>query len=215
MPEKLKVQPGEHLTAIAERLGLPDTQIILSQSANSSFRDRPHPEMLNPGETLTVPDLQPVKFTLATGKRHKLTIRRPKAKLRVKLVTFQGKATIATEAEVTPDGEPAEKASLDAGKLEAKLPPACPQALVKVKSPDEGSPDVHWRLRLGHLVRSESDEGALARLRNLGYYRVVAKDADVRERRAAIEEFQFDQGLTLSGKLDDDTKKKLEEIHGS
>jgi hypothetical protein len=213
MPEQRKVQPGEHLTGIAEELGLADTKTILSKSADSLSK-RPHPEMLNPGETLTVPDLEPLKFTLATGKRHKLTIQRPKAKLRVTFDTFQGKATAATDAEVTLEGKPAEKQSLDSGKLEMKIAPACAQALVKVKSADDHRPEIHWRLKLGFLVRSESDEGALARLRNLGYYRAVASNAEPRERRAAIEEFQFDQGLTLSGTLDDDTKKKIEEIYG-
>jgi peptidoglycan hydrolase-like protein with peptidoglycan-binding domain len=64
------------------------------------------------------------------------------------------------------------------------------------------------------LARIEGDEGAFARLRNLGYYRAVPADTDARERRAAIEEFQFDQGLTLSGTMDDDTRAKIEEIYG-
>jgi len=214
MPEQRKVQLGEHLTAIAERLGLPDTKTLLDMPANDSLADRPHPEILNPGESITLPDLEPVKHTLATGKKHKLTIQRPKVKLSVTLMTFQGKPTAATDAEVTPEGKPAEKVSLGGGKFETKIQATCAQALVKVTSPDAKKPDIHWKLRLGFLGRSETDEGALARLRNLGYYRVVPKDAEPRERRAAIEEFQFDQGLTQSGTLDDDTRAKIEEVHG-
>jgi hypothetical protein len=35
-----------------------------------------------------------------------------------------------------------------------------------------------------------------------------------RERKSAIEEFQADQGIKLSGELDDATKAKIAEIHG-
>jgi len=214
MATQYRVKAGDHLTGIADRLGLPDTQTILSQSGNDSLGKRKHPEMLDPGETLTLPDLKPLKFTLSTGKRHKLTIQRPKAELRVSFVTFQGKPTAATAAEVTPESKPVQKVSLDSGKLETKLAPTCEQALVKIAAPNDSRPDLEWRLHLGHLPRSESDEGALARLRNLGYYRVVREDADARERRAAIEEFQFDQGLTLTGEMDDDTKAKIEDLYG-
>jgi hypothetical protein len=214
VPTQYQVKAGDHLTAIAERLGFRDTQTILSQAANNSLSGRPHPEMLNPGETLSLPDLKPLTFSLATGKRHRLTIPRPKAKLCVAFVTFQGKATTASDAEVTPDGRPAQKLGLDSGKLETKIPPACGQAVVTIASGDDGKPDLEWHLRLGHLPRSEGDEGAFARLRNLGYYRVVPKDADARERRAALEEFQLDQGLTLTGELDDATRAKIEEVYG-
>jgi hypothetical protein len=86
MPTQYKVKLGDHLTGIADGLGLPDTQTILSQSANDALGQRKHPEMLKPGETLTLPDLKLLKFTLATGQRHKLTIQRPKAKLCVSFV---------------------------------------------------------------------------------------------------------------------------------
>jgi hypothetical protein len=214
MPTQRKVRPGEHLTGIVDGLGLANVHTILSQPANESLRKRPHPEILNPGEILVVPDLEPLKFTLATGKRHKLTIERPKAKLRATFTTFHGEPSGATNAEITPENKPTLNISLDAGKLETKIAPACTQALIKVKSPVDNKPDIHWHLRLGYLVRPEGDEGALARLRNLGYYRVVVSEADLRERRAAIEEFQCDQGLALSGALDEDTKAKIEEVHG-
>ena len=214
MPEQRKVGPGDHLTAIAERLGLPDTQTILAESANESFRDRPHPEMLNPGEILSLPDLEPVKHTLATGQRHKLTIQRPKAKLRVSFKTFSGKPTAAAQATLKLEGEAPEQISLDGGSLDKPIPPACPTAGVEMPAVAEGKPEIHWRLRLGHLLRSEGDQGALARLRNLGYYRAVPASADANERRSAIEEFQFAQGLTVTGTLDDETRAKIEEIYG-
>jgi hypothetical protein len=214
MPEQRKVEPGDHLTGIAEKLGLPDTQTILLQSANADFRDRPHPEMLNPGETLSLPDLEPLKYTLATGKRHKLTIPRPKAKLCVAFTTFQGKPTAASQVELRLNGKAPEAISLSDGVLEEPISPTCPLAEVKMPASAEGKPEVHWRLRLGHMVRSEGDEGAFARLRNLGYYRVVPKAADARERRSAIEEFQFVQGLTVSGTLDDATRATIEDLYG-
>jgi hypothetical protein len=214
MPTQYRVKPGDHLTAIADRLGLEDTQTLLSQPGNSALADRKHPEMLDPDETLAIPDLKPMTFTLATGQRHKLTVKCPKAKLCVGLVTFVGQPSSAGEAEVTLQGRSPETKSLDGGKLDMPIPPACGQATIKLASSDEHKPDVAWNLQLGHLPRIESDEGLLERLRNLGYYRAVADTLDERERRSAIEEFQHDQGLTLTGQLDEDTKAKIEEVYG-
>jgi hypothetical protein len=214
MPEKRNVEPGDHLTAIADQLGLEDTQTILSQPANADFANRPHPEMLNPGETLTLPDLEPVKYTLATGKRHTLTIQRVKAKLKVTFTSLAGKPSAATEVELKLDGKEPEQASLSDGQLEKPIPPTCPLATIKMPATAEGKPDIEWRLRLGYLVRSEGDEGVLARLRNLGYYRRVPREADERERRSAIEEFQFAQGLTVTGELDDDTRAAVVDLYG-
>jgi hypothetical protein len=214
VPGQRSIQAGDHLTKIAEQLGLPDTETILSLEANAPLRDRPHPEMLDPGELVTLPDVEPLQFTLATGKRHELTIHRLKPKLRVAFTTFAGRSVTATEAEVKCAGRPAETKGLADGELEMPIPPTCPLAEVELPASVEGRPAVRWRLRLGYLRRNESDEGAFARLRNLGYYRQVAKEAETRERRSAIEEFQFAQALPLTGTLDDATRAKIEEIYG-
>jgi hypothetical protein len=214
MPTQYKVKPGDHLTAIADSLGLEDTDTILSQPGNSALADRKHPEMLSPDETLAIPDLKPRTFTLATGQRHKLTVKIPKAKLCVGLVTFVGQPSSAAQAEVTLEGKAPESKSLDDGKLELPIAPACAQATIKLAASDEHKPDVSWNLQLGHLPRAESDDGLFTRLRNMGYYRAVADELDARERRSAIEEFQRDQGLKLTGELDDDTKAKIEDVYG-
>lgn len=214
MPTQYKVKPGDHLTAIADRLGLEDTETLLSQPGNSALADRKRPEMLDPDEILAIPDLKPMTFTLATGQRHKLTVKRPKAKLCVGMVTFVGQPSSASAAEVTLEGKPPETKSLDGGKLDMPIAPACGRATIKLAASDESKPDIAWNLQLGHLPRVESDDGLLARLRNMGYYRTVADELDERERRSAIEEFQHDQGLTLTGQLDDDTKAKIEEVYG-
>lgn len=215
MPKVHVVAPGEHLAAIATREGFGSVEPILQHGDNSALAGRPHPAILDPEEQVTIPDLAIKAFPVATGKRHKFVIKRLAVKLTVTMVTFRGTPTAATEAEVTASEEGPEPASLSGGKLEVPLSdPARPEAIVQVASAGEGLPDLRWELQLGGLGRSETDTGALARLRNLGYYRTVSADAEEREQRSAIEEFQKDQAMALTGRLDDATRAKIAEIHG-
>jgi N-acetylmuramoyl-L-alanine amidase len=191
---------------------LPDTQKLLS--ANESLANRPHPEMLQPGERLVIPDLEPMKHSLATGRRHKLVVPVPKCKLRVTFLSSGRKPVSATSAEVIPERGPEENVELTSGGFETSISPLCGTAQVKVAASETAPQEVEWVLHLGHLPRIESDAGAFARLRNLGYYRKVTDEDDARERRSALEEFQHDQNLPMSGKLDDKTRAKIEEIYG-
>ena len=212
MPRYL-VKAGDHLVALAARMGFDDPKRILEHPDNAGLKGRKNPALLDPGEELTI-EAKPKEVSLPTGQTHKIVVQAPKAKLKVSLKTFRGAATQATEAQLTLGGGAAEAVSLDGGALEKPLPdPLVDRAVLAVKGAD-GRPDLRWKLRLGHLGRIESDDGALARLRNLGYLRSVSGDAEPRERRSAIEEFQADNKLTLSGELDDATRAKLEEIHG-
>jgi N-acetylmuramoyl-L-alanine amidase len=214
MPSQHTVAPGEHLTAIAAAAGFGDTKPILQHPDNAELAKRPHPTILEPGEQLTLPDLAPKTLGLATGKAHKIVVERPPAKLKLALKTFRGSATAATEGKLTLGDQPPKPVTLDGGAFEEPLVPTLESALLAVTAPDDKGPEIRWQLRLGHLGRSESEEGALARLRNLGYYRAVSKEVEPRERKSAIEEFQADQGMKLSGELDDATKAKIAEIHG-
>jgi hypothetical protein len=214
MPRRYVVQAGDHLLAITAREGFEDSASILEHPDNADQRRRRNPAILDPGEDLTLPDLKPKQVSLTTGRVHKIVVSRPKAKLKVVVRTFRGGESKAEEVHLALGEGPTEAVSLVAGTLEKPLPhPLCDRASMTMKATGK-HPELRWRLRLGHLGRIESDEGALARLRNLGYLRRVSDEAQSRERRSAIEEFQADHGLMLSGELDDDTRTKLEEIYG-
>lgn len=214
MPRSHVVQAGENLSAIALASGFADGARILGHPDNSALSGRPHPGLLDEGESLTIPDPSPKSLSLATGNVHAIVAQRPTAKLKVAFKTFRGGATVATTAQVAPTGGAAQAVTLSSGAFEIPVDPRCPSALVTVPPLSEGQPELRWRLAPGYLRRSETDAGALARLRNLGYYRAVSGAAEAREVRSAVEEFQCDQNLKLTGALDDATKAKIAEVHG-
>jgi hypothetical protein len=69
-------------------------------------------------------------------------------------------------------------------------------------------------VKIGHLDPLDEETGWKARLINLGYYEGCLADPDGTRFQYAIEEFQCDQDVKVSGKLDDSTKAKLKQVHG-
>jgi peptidoglycan hydrolase-like protein with peptidoglycan-binding domain len=67
---------------------------------------------------------------------------------------------------------------------------------------------------LAGLDPETSVKGAQQRLRHLGYYhRTPDGELDAATRRA-LEDFQRDHEIVISGELDDSTKAKLADSHG-
>jgi hypothetical protein len=68
-------------------------------------------------------------------------------------------------------------------------------------------------VRIGHLDPVDADTGWRARLVNLGYH-PGPLDADAALLRRALEEFQCDRGLPVTGSLDAGTRAQLKQAHG-
>ncbi len=90
--------------------------------------------------------------------------------------------------------------------------PPRPKRKSVLDKPDQ-DPKVQWHLTLADLPPLDTPHGVRRRLKNLGYYRVVPGQTGSAE-AVAIQAFQKDQGLEPTGKLDDATKAKLQQVHG-
>jgi hypothetical protein len=75
--------------------------------------------------------------------------------------------------------------------------------------------DLDLPIKIGHLDPSDEESGWLGRLINLGYTDEALGTTDPRELQSDIEEFQCDFGLKVTGVLDEATKAKLKQIHGT
>jgi peptidoglycan hydrolase-like protein with peptidoglycan-binding domain len=69
--------------------------------------------------------------------------------------------------------------------------------------------EVTWTLKVGGLRPIDEVEGYEARLANLGYDVGTIDGAADEKTQAAIEHFQHDQGLPVTGEMDDETKQHL------
>jgi len=75
--------------------------------------------------------------------------------------------------------------------------------------------ELEYSIKIGHLDPIDEDSGWQARLINLGYHADPSGDTDQEQLRYAIEEFQCDHQLSVTGALDAETRAKLNELHGT
>jgi hypothetical protein len=214
MPTRHVVRPGECLAKIASRYGFADTQAILDDPANAELaKARPNPNVLRPGDVVTVPTPRLKQLSVATGKQHKLQVKMPRKELRLVLLDHEGQPLANTEYELrlgqetrtgSTDGDGLLKERVSAGIGEAEL-----ELLGRVLT-----------LRLGQLDPLSDTEdpahaaGVQSRLRNLGYDPGPTDGKWGRRTRAALASFQADHDLEIDGTLNADTLAKLEEAHG-
>jgi hypothetical protein len=218
MPTRHVVRPGECLAKIASRYGFADTQAILDDPANAELaRSRPNPNVLRPGDVITVPTPRAKQLGVASGKQHKLQVKLARKQLRVVLRDHEGQPIANTEYELrlgqgsgqesrhgTTDGDGllSERVSAGIGEVELEL-------LGRVLT-----------LRLGQLDPLTDAEdprfaaGVQARLRNLGYDPGPADGKFGRRTRAAIASFQADHDLEVDAAPNEATLTKLQEAHG-
>ena len=113
---------------------------------------------------------------------------------------------------ITIDGITTEGRTDNDGVLEVTVPPRATagQLVVEPGTAQEGV----VALRLGHLGPIDTVSGVKQRLANLAF---DCGDTDDRETDAyahAIREFQRKFGLDATGRMDDQTRRKLQEVHG-
>ncbi|HVK70297.1 MAG TPA: peptidoglycan-binding protein [Polyangium sp.] len=208
------VQQGECLSKIAARYGFGDYRVLYDHPDNAELKKkRVNPNVLEPGDRIVIPDKDlKVEEGLATGKLHRFRVRRPRKELRLKLEGHDGKPLAGAAYVLDVGGERHEGTTDGDGKLEQKVP----------VSETTGKLTIAGRvlhLRLGHLNPLDAADGGISgaqgRLSNLGYNPGPVDGVLGRRTRTALALFQHDEKLDVTGKLDDTTKKKLEEKHGS
>ena len=98
----------------------------------------------------------------------------------------------------------------DDGRLEQTVPPDAKKAKLLV-----GEAQDEYILNLGHVAPVDEVAGVQARLNNLGFYSGKLDGVLGPETKAALKCFQIKYELSESGELDEVTKNKLLDVHGS
>jgi peptidoglycan hydrolase-like protein with peptidoglycan-binding domain len=102
-----------------------------------------------------------------------------------------------------------EKLTTDkAGKIDRAIPVPAKGGKLRARGEE-------FLLAIGHLDPVEEESGLRARLANLGYYLAGGSDLDEEELRSAIEEFQVEHGLRVTGVSDAATRASIKKSHGS
>ncbi len=198
------VSQGECLSSISAGYGLP-WQLIWDYGPNAALKaKRKNPNVLEPGDVLSIPDKQQKTVSRSTGQTHRFVVKDTKTLVKIRLtmddkprsgLPFALYANDVLLAKGTTDGD---------GIVSAKIAATTHQARLEVT--DKNIVDI-YQLRLGEIDPIETAPGVSQRLHNLGY--------DVRnDLREAIRSFQARAKLPVTGEVDSTTLSQLEKAYG-
>lgn len=213
-PCRLRVGQGDCMASLAAHYGLPAERILVHPE-NAHLRERDS-RVLLPGDEVYIPEREPSTLTIETEHRHRFELRRPRSRLRIQLLR-EGEPRSGREyvLEIMGRDEPITGTTDSDGFLEAEIPADARRGRLRVM-PGNGEPDEECiPLRLGELDPPEVVSGIQARLNNLGFFCGAVDNQLGPRTRAAIAHFQQRHNLTVTGDLDETTKLRLKEMHGS
>ena len=208
------VQQGESLSSIAHQYGFRDYKLVYNHPDNAGFRrKRPNPNLIYPGDVLTIPDKDTKQTKIVTNNKHKFVLKVAKRVLRVRFLDGSGKPMAGAQVDITVEGGASQQKKTDGdGIVEIPVKPNSPAATLKL-----GERTV--KLDLNHLnPLDDTDDkgisGLQARLYNLGYYRGPITNEVDKATAMAIALFQHDFQLEMSGEADEATIDKVVDEHG-
>ncbi len=213
MPVQHEVRHGECCSSIAADYGFA-WDAVWNHADNAALRStRADPNILLPGDILTIPDKQLAMQTRATGARHLfhvkcvplffcMKLRRPDGTLR----GGQPYALFIAGAQT------AQGVIGDDGAVRLAIPQSALEGELRVGSGDE---EAVFQLQFGSLAPIDSPRGLKARLNNLGFDCGDVDDEFDPPTRTALRLFQTTVGLRPTGYPDDETMAELQALHDS
>lgn len=213
MPRVHVVKQGECLSEIARRYGFGDPLAVYQASENEALRKkRPDPNVLHPGDEVVIPDPKKKDVTLATSQVHKIVVKLPRRRLRIKLQDSAGEPLANMPYKLVVGAFTVEARTDGDGLLDQEIPSGEAEGRLLYGRSEH-------RLQIGALnpLADTDDDGVTgvqARLSNLGYD-PGAVDGVLGPRTAeAIEAFQRAHQLEATGKIDDQLLSALKDEHG-
>lgn len=211
------VKQGDCLYRIAQQYGFADWRTIYDHPDNADFRElRPNPNVIYPGDQINIPDPEAKQVTLATAKKHKIQVTRPKIMLRVELRNELDEPLAGKEFKLEFGDTIYEGTTTGDGMLEQKILGTEERGQLTVwLTADHEAERYCWDLSVGHLDPVEEMVGVRQRLNNLGFYCEPGGTEIDDSLRMALIGFQHVAEIEENGELDDATRAKLVELHGA
>ena len=203
------VKQGECLSSIAFKHGFHwETLWNLSENAELK-RARKSPNVLLPGDRLTIPRLRPGSASANTNGHHRFSVQNVPARVRLRFL--EDGEPLSGESYYFDNGVEIRSGVLDSqGRLNEIVPPDTESVRVRIGE------SVDWvEFPLGSLDPVTEVTGLQGRLANLGYHPGAVDGVMGHKTRGAIARFQVRHGLEPTGKPDSNTRSKLAETHGS
>jgi N-acetylmuramoyl-L-alanine amidase len=208
---RYRVKQGDCFASIAAEHGL-FWQTLWNHPENSELRaQREDPNILYPGDVVFVPEKESKIETGATGVRHRFRRKGIPEFLSLRFL-HQNEPRAGEAYMLTIDGKQS-SGQLDAdGACVVPIPPGSKTGSLLLGDPSNGE---EYQLYLGHMDPVEETSGVQARLYNLGYLTEEPSYRQSPELAGAIKAFQLEHGLATEQGLDEATRTRLVEVHGS
>jgi hypothetical protein len=202
------VGPGDCLSSIAKRFGF-RWETLWELPENADLRSvRKNPNILLPGDKLTIPDLRKKELDRPSDQHHKFLAKVARAKL-VMRFKEDGVARAGERYSLCVDGNWRDGTLDGDGTLTESIPPDAKTGKVILDGVEE------IPLNFGMLDPITETSGVQGRLLNLGYSPGPIDGKWGPHTAAALRDFQASQRLRRTGKLDDATRDALVAAHGS
>jgi N-acetylmuramoyl-L-alanine amidase len=203
------VEQGEHLSSIAAKYGFQKVSTIWEHPDNADLKSRrKNPHILLPGDKVTIPDKQKKVESRGTTRTHSFQLAGEKLKLKLALRDINDKPRSGLKCTLIVENESKPVTSDGDGNITTEIPKTARSGKLVL-------PDLEIPLLIGHLDPIEEQSGQVARLDNLGYEAGDPANPDKEIFRSAVEEFQCDQKISVTGDCDAATQAKLKSVHGS
>jgi hypothetical protein len=203
------IKQGEHVSRVADEHGFHSYRALWDHGENQALKQlRRNPNVLFPGDTLFVPERQEGLEAGATEQRHRFQLHATPLILRLVLRTIDGEPIRNTACELLLNLQRIPLVTNNDGMIEHEIPKRGEE--VKVFVPTR---ELEFDLKIGHLDPIEEVSGEQARLDNLGYFAGYSPQ-DTKQLLWAVEEFQCEHDLPVTGVYDAATKAKLEKDYG-
>ena len=207
------VKQGECVSSIAASVRLPWKRIWNDPDNSGLKAERKDPNILLPGDRLTIPDVTVIDSSHATDATHTFITDNDSVRLRLRLVAGDVPFSNEPFTLLIPDNDDISGTTDSDGRIDVEIPPASMMGTLQVGTTPH---DDHIELQFGSLNPVEVLAGVQQRLMNLGFDCGPAGDDGIygRRTRQALLSFQHKMTLEPTGKPDDDTRDALKREHG-
>ena len=204
------VGQGESLASIAEHYRF-SWRALWNHPSNADLkRLRRNPNILLPGDSVFVPAKTAEEVSCATDRRHRFLRRGVPSRIQMRLLAHDvPRRNIRCVLDV--DGSLSEVTTDNNGCLSIVVPPTARSARLRV---GDGDGAQQFAIAVGNLNPITEISGVQGRLRNLGI-RCPSSGQWDEGTQQAVRAFQAKHDLCQTGEMDEDTRNRLREVHGS
>jgi hypothetical protein len=173
---------------------------------------RKDPNIIFPGDVVTIPDKDPRIESAPTDQRSQFVKKTERAQVRLRLLDLKRKPRANVDYVATVDGANFTGKTDGDGYIKLSVKRNAREVKLKVT---EGSKTDDYTLPLGAIDPLDELSGVQHRLTNLGYRCDSEQGALGEVTKSALRAFQKEMNLRVTGEIDDSTRQKLKDLHGS